>query len=361
MVRRLNLLLYRLPMKRNLCLPKLFAGFTFAAVAALWLSAIPVRAALIAYEDFNYPADSDLSSQAGGTGWAAAWSAGTIGDSNVLGSLNYTDSFGNQLVTSGNHAHMTGSYGNNSTPARNLPSPLGADGTTVWFSFVGYRTGVDTLRPGNFQIRTNSDERLAVGKGTVDVAAPPTWSLLDSGNAGNSVFSTYPMDVPSFCVLRIDYVAGNDNAYLFVNPRLDQEPDISLAAAQKIGPLDMQFNNVRMYAGNTNANGVPANYAEFDIDEIRIGTTYTDVTPFVPGTGGGALRWSGSSIVGSDLQLQLTGAPGSNYTVEATVSLAPPRMWTSVGNGTLDGAGKAVFVDSNAPTLQPVRFYRAVQ
>src|ERR1043165_796908 len=195
-------------MKKSLYFTKLFAAAT-----AFVLIASSTKAALIAYEGFDYPADSDLSSQSGGTGWSGAWSAGTTGDSNALGSLTYTDEAGNQLVSSGNHAHLTGALGNNSTPSRNLPSALGADGTTLYFSFVGYRTGADTIRPANFQIRTNSDERLAVGKGTTNVPAPPTWSLLHSGSAGNSVFTTNAMDVPSFCVLRIDFVAGNDNAY----------------------------------------------------------------------------------------------------------------------------------------------------
>src|SRR5947208_16564142 len=44
-----------------------------AGTLTLLLSAATARAALIAYEPFDYPAGSTLSSNAGGFGWSGTW------------------------------------------------------------------------------------------------------------------------------------------------------------------------------------------------------------------------------------------------------------------------------------------------
>jgi hypothetical protein len=223
--------------------------FTSLLAGGLLVTAT-TRAALLAYEGFNYPV-GDLSSSTGGgnVGFGTnIWSAGTAGDSTLLASLTYTDSLGNSLSNSGNHALITGS-GGNSTPARSFDFARGADGTTTWISFVGFRRGADTIRVANLQFRTNTSERIAFGKATTNVATA-TWSVYHSGTAANSVFSTNALDVASFVLVRIDHLAGNDNAYMWINPLLNAEPALASASVTYTNYADYGFNGIRGFAGN---------------------------------------------------------------------------------------------------------------
>jgi hypothetical protein len=117
-------------------------------------------------------------------------------------------------------------------------------------------------------------------------------------------------------VIRIDHLAGtinatdtagNDNFYAWVNPALDSVPsDLSafaqyvsadiVAAAAAITPVpptpynntdggEINFNRIRLFAGNI-ANAGVTPFAEWYFDELRIGETYADVTPFIPAAAG---------------------------------------------------------------------------
>src|SRR5262245_45039732 len=80
-----------------------------AAVALILLSEAPsARASLLVYEGFNYaPGDSLTNSSGMGSGgsfgWGGRWAAlnTTTAATNVAGSLFYTDTVGNVLVTNG--------------------------------------------------------------------------------------------------------------------------------------------------------------------------------------------------------------------------------------------------------------------
>jgi len=252
------------------------------AICAALLCGHNANADLIAYEGFDYPDGADLSGQFGGTGFGAAWTA-TSGDTAVAASLQYIDAMGNVLASSGNHGHYTGA-GGTSSPFRDLPIIRGDDGTTSWVSFVGQRLGDKIGDPPHYLRGTNislfnrtlpaSTEQLAIGQGTG--RTEDTWSFIPDGAAASTVASDDPFDVLSLVVVRIDHLPGNDNAYMFVNPILGVEPDIANADAVSLGAFDYSFNSVRPFAGNTQAaNGT----GEIQLDEIRIGTTYNDVTP----------------------------------------------------------------------------------
>lgn len=53
--------------------------------------------------------------------------------------------------------------------------------------------------------------------------------------------------------------------------------------------------------------------------------------------------------------LSFSGAPGSNYTIQACQALT---NWTNIGTTTADSHGLYTFEDTNAPA-HPQRFYRA--
>jgi hypothetical protein len=238
--------------------------------------------------------------------------AGTVtGDTAVAGSLNYTDSKANKLVTSGGHGVYSGEAGT-SQPFRDFAG-RGDTGTTTWVSFIGVREGPTTNnaatpdnpypRGANLAFFDLNSERFAIGNAS---GAPSNaWSILNlGGTVANLRQSARPYEQLSFVVVRVDHLDVNDNTYLFLNPDLDREPSTNNAAAVTLGEFDHLFNRVRPFAGNTDtANSRP--YAQIALDEIRIGKTFASIAPFIPG-GGGAPTIS--------IRRDANGAPEITYT-----------------------------------------------
>lgn len=280
-------------MKKTLCL--------LAGVAALVLSSsTPAIADLIAYEGFDYAAGADLSFQNGGFGWATAWGTNSSGittggqfpgASIKAGNLTYADTAGNTLVTSGNSLFMTGTNGT-SQPFRTLNTVMGTNGGSAWVSFMAYRSGTptnNTLQPfnpyprgANVSFYSTNSERVAIGNSSGAVSN--MFSIVPTGSSSNIRQSGYDYSNLSLVVLRFDFADPsapntNDAVYMFINPSLGIEPSLADAAASTNNWFDFTFNRVRPFAGG-NANNQP--YAELSVDEIRIGTTFADVTPFTP-------------------------------------------------------------------------------
>ena len=275
-----------------------------------------VHAALIAYEGFDYPDGTDISASGanGGSGWITPWgvnSAGTTiagntpGDTNYAGSMSYVDTAGNTLVTTGGRSFYTGQPGT-SQPFRDFAATgagRGADNTTTWISVLIVRGGPVSDNPTNIYPRganisffDGNTERFGVGN--VSGAPDNLFSLIQGGSIPNRRPSTNPptpYNQVSFAVVRIDHLPGNDNAYLFVNPTLGVEPPLSAAGAQTIGLFNYTFNRARPFAGNTDT-ATSRPYAEITLDELRIGETYADVTPFIPGIMPGKnVTWVGTA------------------------------------------------------------------
>ncbi len=261
----------------------------------------PIDTGLFAYEGFDYAAGEDLTGKNGGTGWTTAWGADNAGvtdpggvvpgDTAAAASLTYTDAKGNRLLTSGGHAVYSGAAGTGLT-IRDL-APRGDPGTTTWISFMGIREGptannADTPdnpypRGANVAFNSVATEKFAIGL----ASGSPTnaWSILNAGGSqANQRVSTTPYSQLSFVVIRVDHLAGNDQTYMFLNPNLDAEPGTTAAAAMTLGEFDHSFNRVRpFYGGDDAANSRP--YAQYALDEIRIGGSYAAVTPFTSGGG----------------------------------------------------------------------------
>ena len=251
----------------------------------------------LSYEGFDYAAGVDLSGQNGGFGWITEWGGNsggvtvpgnTPGDTAQEGSLTYVDANGNQLVTTGNSALYSGETGT-SQPFRDFAltgEGRGLDGTTTWISLLIQRDGatVDAANPyprgANIAFFDGGSERFGIGNPS---GSPDNFiAITHGGSTGDRRPSSTPFNELSFAVLRIDHLAGNDNAYLFINPPLDQEPDISTADAQDIGGFDFTFNRVRPFSGNTDT-GNNRPFALLYMDELRIGETYAQVTPYTQG------------------------------------------------------------------------------
>lgn len=254
-------------------------------LAFLALSAT-APAALLVYEPFDYPSGTSIGGQNGGTGFAGPW--GAVGAGNLDATA--PGATYSNLVASGNRLTTIGGSGGagSALSFRDLSTSFGADNTTVWISLIGQRTGAQTgtggiggvpswVRGWNVSLFNAGTEILAIGEGTRTTGDQDTWGLVVSGSSTNAatVWTSKSVGVESFLLVRIDYLPGNDNAYLWVNPSLASEPLISNADATTTAG-NFSFNRIRPFAGNETAQGARA---EGFFDEIRMGTTFRDVAP----------------------------------------------------------------------------------
>jgi hypothetical protein len=333
------------------------------------LTATPlVHAALIAYGGFTN-APGDIIGMNGGTGWIEPWNTNVSpgGASEVVAnSLSYTDSVGNILITAGNKFYNHGLNGA-AQPGRLLSATQGSTNltvdSTVWISFVGQRIGTPTgsggpggtpsyERGANLSLfdadisesATNLIERLNVGEnsGTSGNAALDVWHFTEP-NPTYRAYSTNSITNQSLVVLRIDFLTNdfsngiytNDNIYMWINPQLGVEPSTNNVATNGIANgHDLSFNRLRFFAGAVSGSQAAA---EWYCDEIRIGDTYADVTPYTPGGGGPSTVRTNitSSVSGSILTLSWpdshTGWTLQTQTNSSSVGLtAPANTWFDV-------------------------------
>src|SRR2546421_10913962 len=111
------------------------------------LGSLRAQAVLIAYEPFNYPASSNLSSNAGGSGWVGSWiysplisNHGTINPTNLIyGKMSYA---GRSLRTAANNGIDNRDFRKLDTtnsavaPWVDAAGKFGKSGTTLWIAFL---------------------------------------------------------------------------------------------------------------------------------------------------------------------------------------------------------------------------------
>ena len=259
------------------------------------------RATLVVYEGFDgYQVATTISGGTGGSGWSAAWATGSgafLG-TNVAGSLGYTDSFGNSLLTIGGSIEVgspSGDSGTTASPNRTMPVNLsGGTGTTpgaggtYWISFLYEKLNLDPgtrpyLRQANFGLFQGTSERMAFGAPNTSATVTNNISLW--GNAGPSGSAplqaeAYPIteNTTFFMLMKVvtDGTTAADTAFVWVNwPDLLNEPDNSTATLVNTAVDLSGVNTLRFQAGNMNANG---SNAWFRVDELRVGTSFADVS-----------------------------------------------------------------------------------
>jgi pectate lyase len=336
-------------MKNLLCI-----GVTLMAVT---ISDSGLRAALLGYEPFTNAVSAEIIGAASGYGFAGAWqgnsSQGTA--TNTGFGLRYADVANNQLITTGGAGFFQGltTANNNMQPIRLFDFSRGTNGTdntTTWISFLIARQGPTGTLSGNpygrganvpHDLNAENLQKLAVGNGSG--ATSNTVALIPQGSGANLKGATNQFGgVTNFVVVRIDHIpAGNDNAYLFVNPALNAEPDINAAGAVSLGDFDFSFDRLRVFAGGQASAAQP--YAELVLDEYRIGETYADVspfTPFVPATNSLLI----TNVLLSDDAMILSGVGGSNgagYLVLTSTNLFLPLPdWVAVATNVFDANGQ---------------------
>ena len=273
-----------------------------ALATALFFSPSRSGATLLEYEGFNYTAGTSIGGQAGGSGWTNAWigtSAATFLGTNTAIGLTYTDANSNALQTIGGSAivgNPAGTTATTATPNRALNNNLsGGAGTvagpggTVWISFLYKRLNfalgtLPFIRQSTVSLFEGSSERVPIGSPNTTATVSNVFSVWGTGAHNvNAPFQApdYPITSGStyFVLMKIvtDGTAAADTAYVWVNwTNLTIEPNIATATLVQNEVNLSSVNTLRLQASNQNSSG---SNAVFQVDELRVGTTFPDVTP----------------------------------------------------------------------------------
>ena len=307
---------------------------------ALAMMPVAARASMIALESFDYSNNQKLKDRSGGSGdWKDKWS----GDSNLKivspGTLTYTDSQNNTLNTSGGHVRNTSNSFKMGT--RDLDGKWGNNNTTVWLGVLIEGAA------GSRRTNVGLAEKFFVGQGSKD-SSKSNWTLYDQDGrifdseieAGNDT---------AFLAVQIDFSSGDEEAWLWINPDLNTTPSKSTAANGSDGSdvKDFEFDKIGLFF-NRKDSGF--------IDELRVATTYADVSPFTATaplndtviTSSPSLEF-GNMLVGFDpaaqnVDLSKTGLLATDFS-----NVASNNGITVTTDGTI-GAGdqtKSISVDFN--------------
>lgn len=255
----------------------------FGAMTIMAASAGFAHAALNAYDGFTgYPA-GDLTGNNGGSGWNGAYT--DSGNSTIVETTGLTYL---NLQTTGGKSRTNDGGGVTTINFRNLNAIYGDDETETWISFVGRRNGATATNLFAGVSLYNSN-----GTGTADgevsfastTAGTVLWRVLDLGGAA-STNSTVAInsDTNYFLLARIIWntpdltlagptTAGNDAVYLYVNPTIGGAAPSTASASAARNVTITNFDKIRIAGQNA---------VDFSFDEIRIGSTFADVTPTIP-------------------------------------------------------------------------------
>lgn len=256
-----------------------FVAASFAAHGAF--------AELLVYEPFDYPVGAEIHGQSGGIGFGDnEWEDNQEGSSAEMdhiadGSLSFANPL--PLLTTGNSLSQNSISVNGSTDIRSFTIIPGIDGTTTWMSFLMRFEGTlseDTV--AHFGVRPNSSGP-APFFGVFNNAANEIVFGIGSNSAG-TVFSdiSFTPGQTYLLVASITWntaVGASELVNFYVNPTLQALPpaspdvfrdDLNIATAGGTNRLS----SLELASGG---DGV-----EWRFDELRIGNTWSDVTPVVP-------------------------------------------------------------------------------
>ena len=236
------------------------------ACALLWMSLVVQQhasATIIAVDPFNY---SPVGSPVAGNG-----ANGSFGFSdNWHGDNSFMIAAGNlpspiPVLMPVSNSVTVAAFGGNRDINREFSQPLGVDNTTAYFSFVMQPQGI--VGDGAFQGWFGFDLRgglrqITVGKDSFH----GTFSLQD--NLGDQPVQTNVPIVSGashFFVLGVSFLPGNDVYKLYIDPPAGQPEPATPAASLN---FDLQSVPTLGLTG-------PGAYG---FDELRIGTTWNDVT-----------------------------------------------------------------------------------
>ena len=222
---------------------------------------------LLIHDNFAY-ADGDLAGSGGG-GWTGAW-AGTNPVVVTSPGLGFSDAIGNTLVTSGSALNTADGAAVTTISSRETGDRNGE----AWISVLiqPQNTSSDFVGVSFYDNGlANADARFAIEHaGGKDLRL----TRRGGGTVNSASFAT-TLGKPVLAVIHLVPDGGGgdpalDRIDIFFNPALDVEPGAPHASLTIDG---LQFDRVRVAAQNGRSSLV---------DELRVGTTYADVTPYVP-------------------------------------------------------------------------------
>jgi len=264
---------------------------------------------LYAYEGFDYPGtvfpeshgqsawptSGGLQGLNKGIGWSQPWQetnskVAVIADYSQpampwlekdmrkFGPLGYTDSLGNVLQSSGNQMRTATSPRSITTRLLNIAAfpgsmrsehGLGLDGSVIWLSFLAQSSlsTADNNRYSYLMIGTKETSGLRIGKLGATPSGNWTAAALQTGAEVNLRSSPFPSGEMVFFVARIIFRPGPEEATVWINPRLDTEPQVEQASMRLPVP-DFRFDGVAIHANHSS-----------DFDELRIGGTFQSIAP----------------------------------------------------------------------------------
>ena len=218
-------------------------------------------------EDFDY-APGILSNQSGGTGWLGPWTAG----STVVvaaGSLNYPG-----LTSSGNRSvFSTNNYASSGATRR---IGMGADGTTLWLSFLMRTDGITDGLDGYLLFGPSTGNYLRVGK----IDSDSFWSVRRDGTA--DIASTTPIvaGTTALFVMRFDFNAdpnADDTVSLYIDPTSGAAPGAPVATYSN-NNFSSFFTSMSWGGGMNTFNATPG-LGSICLDGFRSGDSYAAVAP----------------------------------------------------------------------------------
>jgi hypothetical protein len=246
----------------------------FAAVALIAAAPTQTEAALIAYDGFDYTADTNLAGSNGGTGWSGAWSGGS--HKVTTNSLTY-----GSLQTSGQRVSLQG-QATFSEPNRAFGSaPATGHLFVSWVNDATNGTNFNTLR-----LQNGSNRAVVVGN-HFNEGSGGNWSIY-SGGASFTNLAVSSKPVSGIQLVVVDLDLDTNTANLYIDPAslsggAPATPDATFTFGSSL------FTNTLQFGQGANAGGGAG------FDELRVGTTFADVTPvpepaaLVSLTGGAAL------------------------------------------------------------------------
>ncbi len=263
-----------------------------AAVAVLVSSVLQAGGAkgiLIAEENFNYENKADLDGQNGGIGWAGPWFNSPL--EKQRNKINVPGLEFSGLKTSGGRLFETGrdnrSFRDIDTSRPEVANLLeagdykkpafGKHGTTIWFSFIMKLAGgnaysglhlSDGVEPAKDKYGNKKRQRIQLGRCNIS----PRYFLgrVTNGGPGDGKwFSEVLCDEKvRLVVCRFDFKDPAEEGWMWIDPKHGAEPEAAKAEVHADKITHFMFNSI-------NAGG----NAKSEVDEIRIGTTYSSVTP----------------------------------------------------------------------------------
>lgn len=237
-----------------------FTRYAVAGLAAAFACTLPAYAAPVVQESFDYAPGSALVGANGGSGFGSAWLNGLFNGGAQQGvqsgSLGYAGMpNGGNHTTQGGQAGYWGVY-------RQLGSNFGADGTTLYASFL-VRGTADTVPADFFGMYLHgSSQDLFVGK--PGGGATGQWVLEQRGGNAQAASGQAVGTDTTLLVVKMDFGASADAISLYVNP--------TWGGAEPIANVTTNLMNL----GSISGLGLFGSHA-YAIDEIRLGHRFADV------------------------------------------------------------------------------------